>query len=201
MLKTPLRYPGGKSKATNKMAPYFPPKNNVKHYREPFLGGGSVALWMQQNYNLESVWVNDLYWPLYNFWIHLQKVPTLLSDELKEAKLAHNDEDKARILFLVNKDILNDPDETPFAKAKEIADRCKAAGWNRDQLFAVMADVGVEAKRLSECSLAQLDLIEGALQLALADADAAATRDAEPAPSIKLRNEDVYPASSRYAGD
>lgn len=87
------------------------------------------------------------------------------------------------------------------AKAKEIADRCKAAGWNRDQLFAVMAECGVEARRLSECSLAQLDLIEGALQRALADADAAAKRDAEPAPSIKLRSEDVYPASSRYAGD
>ena len=60
-LKTPLRYPGGKSKATNKMAPYFPPKNNVKHYREPFLGGGSVALWVAENYDLESIWVNDLY--------------------------------------------------------------------------------------------------------------------------------------------
>ena len=71
-LKTPLRYPGGKSKATTKMAPFFPAKNHVKHYREPFLGGGSVALWVSQNYNLESIWVNDLYWPLYNFWKHLQ---------------------------------------------------------------------------------------------------------------------------------
>ena len=48
MLKTPLRYPGGKSKAMTKMAPYFPSKDKVKHYREQFLGGGSVALWMTQ---------------------------------------------------------------------------------------------------------------------------------------------------------
>ena len=41
-LKTPLRYPGGKSRAVKKMAPYFPDFNNYKEFREPFLGGGSV---------------------------------------------------------------------------------------------------------------------------------------------------------------
>ena len=119
-LKTPLRYPGGKSKATTRMSPYFPTKFEVTHYREPFLGGGSVALWMTQNYNLESVWVNDLYWPLYNFWLHLQDDSKMLSDELKEAKLNNADEDKARKLFEVNKEILNDPDETINLHGKEL---------------------------------------------------------------------------------
>ena len=43
-LKTPLRYPGGKSRAIKKMAQFFPEMNEYTEFREPFLGGGSVAL-------------------------------------------------------------------------------------------------------------------------------------------------------------
>jgi len=39
-LKTPLRYPGGKSRACTKMDPYFPDLRNYDEFREPFLGGG-----------------------------------------------------------------------------------------------------------------------------------------------------------------
>ena len=99
-LRTPLRYPGGKSKATGKMAPYFPPKDNVKHYREPFLGGGSVALWMTQNYDLETVWVNDLYWPLYNFWIQLRDDGDNLSETLIKIKTENDTVDKTKITFV-----------------------------------------------------------------------------------------------------
>lgn len=38
MIKSPLRYPGGKSKAIKFIAPLIP---KFKEYREPFLGGGS----------------------------------------------------------------------------------------------------------------------------------------------------------------
>ena len=143
-LKTPLRYPGGKSKAMNKMSPYFPPKMTVKDYREPFLGGGSVALWMTQNYNPESVWVNDLYWPLYNFWIQLRDGGDLLSRELEEAKKSHNDEDKARKLFLTSKEILADANETPFTKAKAfwIVNKCSFSGLTESSSFSKMASNG-----------------------------------------------------------
>ena len=43
-LKTPLRYPGGKSRAVKKMDQYFPDLRNYVEFREPFLGGGSVAI-------------------------------------------------------------------------------------------------------------------------------------------------------------
>ena len=45
-LKTPLRYPGGKSRACAKIESYFPDLSKYKEYREPFLGGGSVALYV-----------------------------------------------------------------------------------------------------------------------------------------------------------
>ena len=41
-LKTPLRYPGGKSKAIKTLTPWFP--QIISEYREPFIGGGSIAI-------------------------------------------------------------------------------------------------------------------------------------------------------------
>ena len=35
-LKTPLRYPGGKSKAIKTLSPWFP--QTISEYREPFIG-------------------------------------------------------------------------------------------------------------------------------------------------------------------
>ena len=49
-LKTPLRYPGGKSRAVKKMAQWLPDMKNYREYREPFIGGGSFALYLAQMY-------------------------------------------------------------------------------------------------------------------------------------------------------
>ena len=38
-LKTPLRYPGGKSRAIKKMAQFFPDFTDYTEFRESFLGG------------------------------------------------------------------------------------------------------------------------------------------------------------------
>ena len=65
-LKTPLRYPGGKSRACTKMDPYFPDLRNFTEFREPFLGGGSVALHVTKKYPHLKITVNDLYEPLVN---------------------------------------------------------------------------------------------------------------------------------------
>ena len=60
-LKTPLRYPGGKSRAVVKLFQYLPDLSQVKEFREPFIGGGSVALEITKRYPNMDVWVNDLY--------------------------------------------------------------------------------------------------------------------------------------------
>ena len=49
-LKTPLRYPGGKSRACKKMDPYIPDLREYDSYYEPFLGGGSVAIHITKKY-------------------------------------------------------------------------------------------------------------------------------------------------------
>ena len=99
-LKTPLRYPGGKSRACVKLDTYIPDLRDYKEYREPFLGGGSVAIHITKKYPHLDVWVNDLYEPLYNFWRVLQDQGDDLYRELQDAKSKNSNEDSARSLFL-----------------------------------------------------------------------------------------------------
>ena len=84
--KTPLRYPGGKSRACVKMDQYIPDLRDFKEYREPFLGGGSVAIHITKKYPHLNVWVNDLYEPLVNFWKTLQDDGHALYKRLQELK-------------------------------------------------------------------------------------------------------------------
>jgi DNA adenine methylase len=81
-LKTPLRYPGGKSRAVTKMDPYFPDLRYYNEFREPFLGGGSVAIHITKKYPDLTIWVNDLYEPLVNFWQQLQMFGIDMKDNL-----------------------------------------------------------------------------------------------------------------------
>lgn len=67
-IKSPLRYPGGKSKVVNYLLPYIP--TDISEFREPFVGGGSVFLAVKgicQN-QVNKYWINDLNADLYFFW-------------------------------------------------------------------------------------------------------------------------------------
>jgi len=83
-LKTPLRYPGGKSRAIKKLSPDLP--KNFGEFREPFLGGGSMALHVTQTRPDTKVWVNDAYYNLYNFWVQLRDNGQSLHRELQKIK-------------------------------------------------------------------------------------------------------------------
>jgi DNA adenine methylase len=77
MIKSPLRYPGGKSRAVDKIAKLIP---DFDEFREPFLGGGSVFIYVKQRYPNKKFWINDLYSELYKFWLMTQKdIDTLIS--------------------------------------------------------------------------------------------------------------------------
>ena len=65
LIKTPLRYPGGKSRVAETFVGLMP---EFDEYREPFLGGGSVYLTAKQLRPGKKFWVNDLYYDLYCFW-------------------------------------------------------------------------------------------------------------------------------------
>ena len=95
-LKTPLRYPGGKSRALKKLFKYIPDLHEYEEFREPFLGGGSVSLEVTKRYPNLRIIVNDLYKPLFIFWQQLQDHGDKLSEELRQVKTTYNNQDKAR---------------------------------------------------------------------------------------------------------
>lgn len=67
-VRSPLRYPGGKSRAVSRILPLLPP--DIQEYREPFLGGGSVFLAVRQRYPgaIRHFGLSDLYAELICFW-------------------------------------------------------------------------------------------------------------------------------------
>jgi len=81
MIKSPLRYPGGKSRAVETIAKLIP---DFDEFREPFLGGGSVFVYVKQRYPHKTFWVNDLYSELYKFWTMTQRDVNALIDKVYE---------------------------------------------------------------------------------------------------------------------
>ena len=142
-LKTPLRYPGGKSRALSKLFQYIPDLSNYKEYREPFLGGGSVALEITKRYPRLEVWVNDLYEPLYNFWRELQDNGHEVKDILLQLKQRHPDPTSAKQLFLDAKAYLEkDPSETENihrAVSFYVVNKCSFSGLTESSSFSKQA--------------------------------------------------------------
>lgn len=75
MIKSPLRFPGGKSRA---IAHILPLVRDFDEYREPMVGGGSVFLALRQRFPDHRFWINDLNYELYSFWTTLQNCPEQL---------------------------------------------------------------------------------------------------------------------------
>ncbi|MCK6604594.1 MAG: DNA adenine methylase [Ignavibacteriaceae bacterium] len=83
MFKSPLRYPGGKSKAIPQIMPLVP---YFEEFREPFVGGGSVFIQLSQVHHSKLFWINDLYEPLYLFWSFCQTNTQQLISQILEWK-------------------------------------------------------------------------------------------------------------------
>jgi len=140
-LKTPLRYPGGKSRACTKMGQFFPDLRDYTEFREPFLGGGSVAIHVSKMYPHLKIWVNDLYEPLVNFWMNLQMFGDELSKDLKNLKISHCNQDSARCLFDVMKETINNKDKTDLERAVAfyVVNKCSFSGLTESSSFSPQA--------------------------------------------------------------
>jgi DNA adenine methylase len=140
-LKTPLRYPGGKSRACVKMDPYFPDLRDYSEFREPFLGGGSVSIHITKKYPNLKIWVNDLYEPLVNFWQVLQTFSGDLRDTLSREKSNNNNPEAAKELFLAAKDMVNDLTLTSVDRAVAfyIVNKCSFSGLTESSSFSAQA--------------------------------------------------------------
>ena len=143
-LKTPLRYPGGKSKAIKTLSPWFP--KIISEYREPFIGGGSIAIEITKSNPDIPVWINDLYVPLYNFWVQLRDRGEELSERVREEKqrtLDEGDKDKitakAKELFNQYKAEIDTYDDFEKAVAFFIMNKCSFSGLTENSTFSQSA--------------------------------------------------------------
>ena len=143
-LKTPLRYPGGKSKAIKTLSPWFP--KTISEYREPFIGGGSIAIEITKSNPDIPVWINDLYVPLYNFWVQLRDRGEELSERVREEKqrtLDEGDKDKvtakAKELFNRYKEEIDTYDDFEKAVAFFIMNKCSYSGLTENSTFSQTA--------------------------------------------------------------
>ena len=139
--KTPLRYPGGKSRALSKLFQFIPDLKDYQAFHEPFVGGGSVAIEISKRYPHLKIWINDLYEPLYNFWRVLQVDGQALRDRIFDLKMNHPDPSSAKQLFLDAKDVLGQPVASSLERAASfyIVNKCSFSGLTENSAFSKQA--------------------------------------------------------------
>jgi DNA adenine methylase len=89
IIKSPLRYPGGKARALRKILPLIP--KGFSEYREPFLGGGSVFIAFKQQNPNTLCRINDFNRDVYCFWKTMKKNPNGLIDAITQIKKVSRD--------------------------------------------------------------------------------------------------------------
>ena len=81
---SPLRYPGGKTRACKNLNNILIEHFDLSKYNtliSPFFGGGSFEMFLQHKYNFNII-ANDKFKPLYNFWITCKNDKDNLCKEL-----------------------------------------------------------------------------------------------------------------------
>ena len=74
---------------------------NVSWFREPFVGGGSVFVFLKQTYPSKYFWINDIYRNLFHFWNECKENPKELIDSILELRVKYPD-GKELYRFLLN---------------------------------------------------------------------------------------------------
>jgi DNA adenine methylase len=123
MNKSPLRYPGGKTRAvkilTSAMNTHYPSRKTLL---SPFLGGGSLELKLQSSGY--QVYANDLFTPLYKFWIVVQNSKDVLAENVRSMMPVSKEK-----FYKLRKEILNtENDDIQVASMYFIINRCSFSG-------------------------------------------------------------------------
>lgn len=146
MIRSPLRYPGGKSRAVERIAGLIP---SFTEFREPFVGGGSVFIYLKQKFPDKKFWINDKYAELAIFWKILRSDSTKLIEQIWNWKRKFS-EGKELFYFLRGK--IKDFDEIETAAAFFVFNRITFSGTTEAGGFSVQAF----EKRFTDSSIERL---------------------------------------------
>jgi len=153
MIKSPLRYPGGKSKAIKQISKLIP---DFDEFREPFVGGGSVFIYLKQKYPEKKFWINDIYVSLFHFWCMCRDNPDTLISQIREWKIEFT-EGKVLHRFLINNIEKFDP--LKKAAAFFIFNRITFSGTTESGGFSTAAYY----KRFTESSIERVSFLSSIL--------------------------------------
>ena len=150
MSKTPLRYPGGKSRSADLLLQYVP---KFAEYREPFVGGGSLFLALKEIYPKRKYWINDLYKELYYFYRWCKLKPDDVINGIKQLKESYSTDGKK--MFTELKELINSKKVTQKTKAAMffVLNRISFSGTTMSGGFSQSAF----EKRFTDSSIGRLD--------------------------------------------
>lgn len=144
--KSPLRYPGGKTRAIKILESYI-----VKYYPNdrvlvsPFLGGGSFELYLaDKGYQIHA---NDLFKPLYTFWSNANKISENVRSYMPVSK---------ETFHKMRKEIEEISDPIEIATYYFIINRCSFSGSTFCGGYSQQAATG----RLTESSIKTLENVD-----------------------------------------
>lgn len=153
-IKSPLRYPGGKSRAVKYLATKVP---TFEEYREPFLGGGSFFIYLRQAFPDKQFWVNDIYYELYELWKNSQDNIEAVLTQVRTWRSTYP-EGKILHRFLV--DGLPDFSSIETASAFFILNRLTFSGTSESGGYSKQAF----ERRFTESSIERLALLPSVLE-------------------------------------
>jgi len=152
--KSPLRYPGGKTRACKKLDTILKEHFDISEFNNivsPFFGGGSFEFHIQNNYQLNII-ANDRFTPLYNFWITCKLDKENLCKELtKKIDLI----DKQEFTSLRGK-IMDENNELNQSIIYFIINRCSFSGATLSGGFSLEAS----KKRFTKSSIDRIKNLE-----------------------------------------
>ncbi|HRH40014.1 MAG TPA: DNA adenine methylase [Pyrinomonadaceae bacterium] len=105
MIRSPLRYPGGKSRAVEKIVGLIP---SFDEFREPFVGGGSISVFLKQKFPAKKFWMNDIYRDLIVFWQQNQLNSEKLIEQIWSWKNEYSDGKSLHKFLRDNKENFNE---------------------------------------------------------------------------------------------
>lgn len=153
MIKSPLRYPGGKSKAIKDISLLIP---HFDEFREPFVGGGSVFIYLKQKYPNKKFWINDIYEALYFFWIICRDKPDELILQIDQWKKIFTNGKELHRYLLTN---MGNFDPLKKAAAFFVFNRITFSGTTESGGFSEAA----YNKRFTESSIERVKLLSSIL--------------------------------------
>jgi len=148
-MKSPLRYPGGKTRACSILDDIIREKGfDTSTVISPFFGGGSFEFFLHTKYNSKLI-VNDKFKPLISFWKSVQTRKVELCSELR--KLLNV---VSKSMFSMMRDtIMEESDEFLQGHQYFVINRCSFSGSTLSGGFSTESS----KKRFTESSIKRIE--------------------------------------------